>query len=70
MSDPYKVAEAAIGKILADLEAKTGVWVERVDVESVDVTRIRDDRPRLMRTARIVSKARPGSDWVGIGDPA
>lgn len=60
-----KLAEATqkINAILADLEATTGQLVARVEIETVDITKVTDSAPSILRTVSIWLNPIPVSSW-------
>ncbi len=64
MSDAIDVAQREIAQILVRLEQETGALVERVSVESIEVTRIESHREEWQRHVRITVKPVPGSIWT------
>lgn len=57
-------AELAIARILADLEASTGDWVETVEIVSHEVTQAGSARPEWARRVEIKVKPKPGTKWA------
>lgn len=55
--------ERRIGGLLADFEAATGLEVETVEIESVDMTQIQHDRRHFVRRVYVKTRVRPGVDW-------
>lgn len=56
-------AEKEISKVLARLEADTGMILDRIEVRDTEVTTIGDDRPQWLRRVAIEMKRLPGTRW-------
>jgi len=64
MSDSAQVkAELAIAAVLRDLEIETGTIVDRIWIEVIDITSVRDDRQQLLRRVSMDLRPMPGSKW-------
>lgn len=63
MTTPQEVAELAIAAILRDLEVETQCVVERICIEQIDITSLRDDRQQLQRRVDITLRPQPGTRW-------
>ena len=64
MSDSAQVkAEPAIAAVLRDLEIETGTLVERIWIEGIDITSVRDERQQLLRRVSMELRPLPGSKW-------
>lgn len=59
--------EAEIARLLARLERFTNAIVRDVAIESVDVTKVGDERRQYMRRVRIDIAPEPGAQWVQDG---
>jgi hypothetical protein len=53
-----------IAFLLADLEKRTGCYVDGLSIESIDVTRVSSDRQMLARAVRVDLRRAPGSEWM------
>jgi hypothetical protein len=56
-------AEKEISKVLAKLEADTGMVLDRLEVRDTEVTTIGDPRPQWLRRVMIEMKRLPGTRW-------
>jgi hypothetical protein len=65
MSDIY-FAQSAINAILADLEKRTGLLVESLSIEDIDVTEMGDSNQQVIRSAKVKMKSIPGQRWAGF----
>lgn len=63
MSAAIDKAERMINAVLAELEASTGQLVDTLDLRSIEITKLDDDRPCWMRTVTIRLTRQPGSEW-------
>lgn len=52
-----------IAILLADLEKRTGSYVDGIEIRSVEVTRIDDSAPRYVRSVVVDLRRSPGSAW-------
>lgn len=59
-------AEIAIATILAELEHDTGCSVQNLEIKSIEVTQMQDERPRFMRFVHITLNEKPGCGWANI----
>lgn len=57
-------AQAAINKVLAELEIETGAMVESISLDRIDHTCLSDDRQRFVTSVVIELKRQPGHDWA------
>lgn len=55
--------ERQIAAILADLEKRTGCYVEGLSVHSIEVTSIASRTPEFMRRVEVDLRRQPGSRW-------
>lgn len=53
-----------IAFLLADLEKRTGCYVDGLSIESVDVTRVDSDRQMVARAVCVNLRRAPGSEWM------
>lgn len=56
-------AEKEISKVLAKLEADTGMVLDMLEVRDTEVTRMGDQRPQLLRRVVLDMKRLPGTRW-------
>lgn len=56
-------AELAIARILADVEAASGDWVEGIRIKDHEITTVGSVRPEFTRRVKIDMKPMPGSSW-------
>lgn len=56
-------AEKKIARVLAELETNTGMVVDYLELNDIDVTTVGDDRPQLIRSLNIKMKRLPGTKW-------
>lgn len=56
-------AEKEISDILAKLETDTGMVLESINVNDIEVTTFTDDRPQLLRSVSLEMKRLPGTRW-------
>lgn len=56
-------AEKEISKVLAKLEADTGMVLDNLKVRDMEVTTIDDPRPQWLRRVAIEMKRLPGTRW-------
>lgn len=56
--------QRAIARLLADLEKKTGCYVDGLQIDSLDVTQMTSDRQQLLRSVRIDLRRAPGGGWM------
>lgn len=61
-----KQAQTEIARILASVEKEHGALVNDVSIESIDVTNLKDDRPRHVRQVRIFLSPVPACDWSQV----
>ena len=57
-------AEREVSRILAKLEADTGMLLEQLEIRDYDVTTIEDKRQRLLRHVKVQMKRPPGTRWA------
>ena len=64
--DAQKINETQkqIAQALAALERDTGLEVESISIESVEVTNINSTRQEFVRTVHIRPRVRPGVGWA------
>ena len=55
--------ERQIAATLADLENRTGCYVEGLNVRSIEVTSIASRTPEFMRRVEVDLRRQPGSRW-------
>jgi hypothetical protein len=61
-----KIVEAVqrqIAFLLADLEKRTGGYVDEIGIHSTEVTKIDDSAPRFLRRVVVDLRRVPGSYW-------
>jgi hypothetical protein len=58
-----KDAEKQISDILQKLELDTGMVLDSICVNDIDVTLVSDNRQQLQRSIRIDMKRLPGTKW-------
>ena len=58
-----KTAERQIASILADLEKRTGCYIEGLAVHNVEVTHISSPAPEYARRVAVDLRRQPGSHW-------
>lgn len=63
MSD-IEFAQNAINAILSDLEKRTGLLVESLSIEDIDITEMQGSNQQIIRSAKIKLKPMPGSIWA------
>ena len=66
MTDTNKLISAAekeISKVLAKLEADTGMVLDSLNVRDIEVTTFVDDRAQWLRSVSIEMKRLPGTRW-------
>jgi len=63
MTSPHETAELAIAAILRDLELETSCYVERLCIEQLDISSVRDSRQQLIRRVQIDLRPQPGTRW-------
>lgn len=56
-------AESAIAEILKQLETDTGCVVDSVQIHSVEITGLMDDRPKHQQSVCIETHRLPGHQW-------
>lgn len=56
-------AEKEISKVLAKLEADTGMVFEHLEVRDTEVTTLGDPRPQWLRRVVVEMKRLPGTRW-------
>ena len=57
-------AEREVSRILAKLEADTGMLLEQLEIRDYDVTTIGDKRQQLLRRVKVQMKRLPGTRWA------
>lgn len=57
-------AQNDIARILKTLEEDTGMIVDGLCVDCIEVTAIEDDRQRFMNHVFITMRRLPGNDWA------
>ena len=55
--------EKAVAKLLATLEANTGMVLDSIRVVDVEITNLSDTREQWARRVRIEMKRLPGTNW-------
>lgn len=63
MPNPQETAELAIAAILRDLEVETNTLVERISIQSLEITSLRDDREQWLRRVDIDLRPQLGTRW-------
>ena len=61
--NPITVAEREIAAILAQLERDTGSIVTDIEITSIEITTMRDDRRMLQQRVLIELQRMPGTCW-------
>ena len=56
-------AERQIATILADLEKRTGCYVENLGVQNIEVTSVSSRAPEFLRRVEVDLRRQPGSRW-------
>lgn len=56
-------AEVEIAKIIAKLEADTGMILRSIETPSIEVTTIGDIRPKFLKRVVLEMERLPGSQW-------
>jgi len=62
-NNPITIAECEIAEILAQLERDTGSIVTDIDIKSIEVTSMQDDRRMLQQRVVIELERLPGTCW-------
>ena len=57
-------AEREISRILAKLESDTGMVLDSIGVNDIEVTTFSDDRPQWLRIVTLEMKRLPGTRWA------
>lgn|GEM_PF-3448688 len=52
-----------IAFLLADLEKRTGCYVDGIEIHSTEITKIEDIAPRYLRQVVVDLRRAPGSEW-------
>ena len=58
-----KTAERQIASILADLEKRTGCYIDGLAVHNVEVTHMLSRAPEYARRVAVDLRRQPGSHW-------
>lgn len=58
------IAQAKIARALQQFETVTGLEVERVVLDDVEVTRVSDTERQFIRQVVVEFRRRPGVDWA------
>jgi hypothetical protein len=61
--NPLTVAEREIAAILAQLERDTGSIATDIDIKSIEVTTMQDDRRMLQQCVLVELERLPGTCW-------
>jgi hypothetical protein len=61
--NPITVAEREIAAILAQLERDTGSIATDIDIKSIEVTTMQDDRRMLQQCVLVELERLPGTCW-------
>ena len=57
------IAERSISDILKQLEIDTDSIVDKIMLDDIEITKMGDVRPQLLRSIQIVMMRLPGSHW-------
>lgn len=64
MSTAVFEAQGRIAQILADLEVKTGMIVERIGIDTIDTAPLGQAVPSNTRSVAITLRPLPGTHWI------
>jgi hypothetical protein len=62
-SELVEAVERQIAFLLADLEKRTGCYVDDLSINSIEVTNASSTRPEYMRRVEVDLRRQPGSRW-------
>jgi hypothetical protein len=66
MCNDIVFAQSAINAILADLEKRTGLLVDSLSIEDIDVTEMGDSNQQVIRSTKVKMRSIPGQRWDGF----
>ena len=58
-----QTVERQIASLLADLEKRTGCYVEGLQVQDIEVTHVASPAPEYIRRVQVDLRRHPGSRW-------
>ena len=58
-----QTVERQIASLLADLEKRTGCYVEGLQVQDIEVTHVASPAPEHIRRVQVGLRRQPGSRW-------
>ena len=61
--DLVQAVERQIAFLLADLEKRTGCYVEALSIHSIEVTKVSSVAPEYLRRVEVDLRRQPGSQW-------
>lgn len=61
--DLVSTLERQIAFLLADLEKRTGCYVEGLAIHSIEVTKLSSVAPEYLRRVEVDLRRQPGSQW-------
>ncbi len=61
--DLVETVERQISFLLAELEKRTGCYVETLAIHSIEVTKVSSAAPEYLRRVEVDLRRQPGSQW-------
>ena len=58
-----QTVERQIASLLADLEKRTGCYVEGLQVQDIEVTHVASPAPEYIRRVQVDLRRQPGARW-------